>query len=89
MIFRTQISGIPCQCEVLDYCIASPILLTGTGYGDATPPEPEVFEFQIRSTKGELAPWLERKLTDEDMDRLLSEYKYQCRLEEYNAIGAY
>lgn len=89
MFFRTHVSGIPCVCEVLDYHIATPMKRTGTGWGDALPPEPEVFEFQIKNTKGELAPWLERKLTDEDTDRLLNEYKYRVLMEEYNALGTY
>lgn len=89
MIFRTEISGIPCLCEALEYHEAMPMRVTGTGWGDAVPPEPELFEFQIRSTEGELAPWLERKLSNDDTDRLLTEYKHHCRMEEFNALGTY
>jgi hypothetical protein len=48
--------------------------ITGTGYGDADPPEPEEFEFTILDRRGRPAPWLERKLTEADSDRLLAEY---------------
>jgi len=77
MIFHTHVAGIPCQCLVFTYEEAIPMRITGTGYGDAEPPEPEVFEFRLLDRKGYPAPWLERKLTHEDADRFLTEYLEQ------------
>ena len=73
MIFDTRVAGIPCQCQVLAYSPPRPMCITGSGFGDALPPEEEVFEFQLLDTQGKYAPWLERKLTQGDRDRLLIE----------------
>lgn len=89
MIFDTRISGIPCSCEVTQYQPAVMMMVTGMGRGDALPPEPEEFDYRILDTKGRHAPWLERKLTSTDTDRLKAEYEHQQRLEEYNAFGTY
>lgn len=74
-IFESRVAGIPCQIEVLTYYPARPMRVTGSGYGDADPPEDEFFEYQLLDRKGYLAPWLEKKLTQDDEARLLSEYK--------------
>lgn len=73
--FESRVAGIPCQVEVLTYYPALPMRITGSGYGDADPPEDEFFEFQLLDRKGYPAPWLEKKLTQDDEARLLSEYK--------------
>lgn len=75
--FRTTVSGIPCLCEVLTYSEALPMRITGTGFGDADPPEPGEFEYRILDRRGRYAEWLERKLTDEDDERLEDEYLKQ------------
>lgn len=75
MSFQTTIAGIPCQCEVLWYQAAEPMRITGSGFGDADPPEPEEFVFRLLDRRGRPAPWLERKLTEAETDRLLREYK--------------
>ena len=74
MIFTTHVDGIPCQCLVYDYQPAIPMRITGTGYGDADPPEDAVFEFRILDRKGYPANWLESKLTLNDHHQLLKEY---------------
>ena len=74
MVFDTLVAGIPCQCLVYDYQSAIPMRVTGTGYGDANPPEDEVFEFRLLDRKGYPADWLERKLTNNDADRIKKEY---------------
>ena len=51
--------------------------ITGTGYGDAEPPEPEEFEFRLMDRRGYPAPWLEAKLTSTDHSRLKQEYLNQ------------
>jgi hypothetical protein len=74
MIFHTRVGGIPCQCLVYSYYPAVPMRITGTGFGDADPPEDEVFEFRLLDRKGYPADWLERKLTNNDADRIKKEY---------------
>ncbi|SJK83809.1 hypothetical protein [Halomonas elongata] len=75
MTFHTHIAGIPCLCEVTHYSAARPMRITGTGFGDAEPPEPVEFEFRILDRRGRLAEWLERKVTQSDEARLLAEYR--------------
>lgn len=74
MVFDTRVAGIPCQCVVYSYYPSCGMRVTGTGFGDAEPPEPEVFEFRLMDRKGYPAPWLEQKLTDADRARLKQEY---------------
>lgn len=74
-LFESRVAGIPCQIQVLTYYPDRPMRITGSGYGDADPPEDELFEFELLDRKGYPAPWLERKITDDDECRLLSEYK--------------
>lgn len=75
MTFMTTVAGIPCRCRVTFYSHGAPMRTTGWGYGDCDPDEPEEFEFDILDRRGYPAAWLERKLTDNDYDRLLSEYR--------------
>lgn len=75
MIFETRVHNIPCQCEVTGYLKALPMRITGTGFGDCEPPEPEEFEFILLDRKGRPAAWLEKYLTVDDEIRLLEEYK--------------
>lgn len=74
MPFYTEVAGIPCQCVVHDYQPALPMVVTGPGYGDALPHEPEIFEFHLLDRKGYPAPWLETMLTDEDNARMMREF---------------
>jgi len=74
-IFDTRVAGIPCQCMVTTYWPPQPMRITGSGWGDADPPEPEVFEFRLMDRRGYPARWLEDKLTYDDESRLLTEYK--------------
>lgn len=75
--FPTRVHGIPCQCQVLEYEPPLPMRITGTGYGDALPPEPERFSFRILDSTGYIASWLEQYLDDTDHYRLLEEYHSQ------------
>lgn len=75
MIFLDRVSGIPCQVRVLRYWPGAPMRITGSGFGDADPPEPEEFEFELLDRHGARARWLEHKLTDCDYERLRDTYK--------------
>lgn len=77
MVFETRVSGIPCLCEVLHYSRYQPFLVSGLGWGDVIPPEPEEFDVRILDTKERHAPWLESKLSNQDFERLKSEYLTQ------------
>ena len=46
----------------------------GSGQGDAHPPEPTVFEYEILDRRGRKASWLVKYLTDADDERLLREF---------------
>lgn len=82
MIFDTRVQGIPCLCEVTHYVPYIPAKLTG--HPDTwMPPEDGEFEFRIRDRKGNLAPWLETKLTQADKERLWEEFLIERRAEEY------
>ena len=83
MIFTTKINGIPCLCEVTFHQKASPMRITGTGFGDAEPPELEDIEYQILDRRGRPAPWLAKKLPQDDDVRLMDEYKAACFAERY------
>ena len=75
MTFMTTVAGIPCRCRVTFYSPGAPMRTTGSGFGDADPDEPEEFEFDILDRRGYPAAWLEAKLTDDDSERLLEEYR--------------
>jgi len=47
--------------------------VTGSGFGDAIAPEKEEVEFKVLDRKGYLAPWLEKKLTTQDIARITRE----------------
>lgn len=66
--FETRVDGIPCQVDVTYY----------EPYKPATfhcPAEGGEIEFDIYDRKGYHAPWLERKLTDDDNERIFEEYE--------------
>jgi len=73
MIIRTRVAGIPCQAALTYYSPGVPMRITGSGFGDADPPEPDEIEFDILDRRGRPAPWLERKMTDSDHDRICGE----------------
>lgn len=83
MIFQTTVAGIPCQCRVTNYVPYQPMRITGSGFGDAEPPQEEEFDYQILDRSGYPATWLENKLTLGDDLRLLGEYKIICKGLEY------
>jgi len=48
--------------------------ITGWGFGDAEPPEPEEFEFELY-IDNKRAPWLEDRVSDFELDQLISQFK--------------
>lgn len=64
MYFDTRVDGIPCRCVLLNYSPARSMEVTGPGMGDAHPPEPSEYDFQLLDSRGYRAHWLEEKLRD-------------------------
>lgn len=86
MEFHTKVASIPCKCRVVQYTPYKPMQIHGFGMGDAIPPEPEEFDFQILDTKGHPAPWLAEKLTLNDHARLLEEFQLERIGERYGYL---
>jgi len=80
--FTTRISGIPCICKVTSYSRAIPAILSGP-WEDSDPGSPSEIEFEILTTKGKRALWLERKVTEDDEDRLKEEWEVTLLEEKY------
>ena len=78
MQFETNVRGVKCICDVTEYTAGSPMVVTGTGFGDAEPPEEEEFEFIIRGVEGNRRmKALEEQVTPTIRARLIREYKDQ------------
>ena len=78
----TRIAGIPAKIEVTSYYPGRPARLTGhpdTWY----PPEYEELTFQVLDRRGRPAPWLERKLDEQDRRRIERELKTTYHDEDY------
>ena len=73
MIIDTHVAGIPCRASLTRYSPGAPMRVTGWGFGDAEPPEPEEVEFVVLDRGGRAAPWLERKMGDDDYQRICGE----------------
>lgn len=71
-MFLTEVNGTSCTCNVLSYQESQPMLVTGMGFGDCIPPEPEEFEFELLDSKGNE---LSEDVSSSDIDRLIKEYK--------------
>lgn len=75
MKFSYQLDGVEVVIDVFHYQPACPMRITGTGFGDADPPEPEEFEFDVLDTA--CLPWSEmaEKIDDAEEAKLLAYYK--------------
>jgi hypothetical protein len=83
MIFATRVNGVPCQCKVTYYEPARPMRITGSGFGDADPPEGPEFDFKILDRNGRHAPWLERYLSPEISQQLCDDYQIMFLAEQH------
>lgn len=54
MIFATNVQGIPVLCTVTHFARGCPMRITGSGFGDANPPEPDEIEFYLKDADGNL-----------------------------------
>lgn len=82
MQVETTVSGIPCLVEVERYFVQKPDYNNDVsdfdyyGYSE--------LDFVIKDRKGYLAKWLERKLTDADIDRIKVEVEAAYIQEAYD-----
>jgi hypothetical protein len=73
MIFKTQIDGIFCYCQVTHY-LSGTLAKTIGAWEDAEEATDEEFEFDILDVNKNVAPWLKEKMTDEDENRIREEF---------------
>jgi hypothetical protein len=79
----TKIQGIPCEVSVA-YYPGLPFRQTGMGFGDCEPEEPEEFEIVgVFSRDGSAAPWLARKITESDENRIFEQFKLEKENDNY------
>jgi hypothetical protein len=71
--FETEVADTECFVEVTYYDPGRPMIITGWGFGDAEPPEPPEFEFRLIDEKGNVLEWLEKEMTDTDVERIEKE----------------
>ncbi len=69
--FNSEIQGIPCKIKVTHYQPEEPMVWDGL-MEDSSPGAPSEVEFHVLDTKGNPAPWLERKIDDKDLERIES-----------------
>lgn len=54
MIFATTVQGMQLLCTVTHFARGCHMKVTGSGYGDADPPEPDEIEFFLKDADGVL-----------------------------------
>lgn len=76
--FESSVSGIPCKVKVTYATPYIPESWSG-------PAEGGDFEFELLDRRGYPAKWLETKVTEADVERLMAEYvEYQqAMMEDY------
>lgn len=72
MRLDTTISGIPCQIKVTHYSPGQEPRYSGAWEDDDPPDSPEI-EFDVLDRRGRPAPWLAKKMTTKDEERICLE----------------
>ena len=82
MIFQTRVAGIPCKCKVNSNKNRRPqnhaVPVYSSDYSD--------FNFNLLDLRERPAPWLEIKLTPDDITRLEEEYQVLWLGELYGVL---
>ena len=73
--FESSVAGIPCKVKVTYATKLIPASWDG-------PEEGGDFEFELLDRKGYRAKWLEKKLTDKDVERLEKEYEKYLKAQQ-------
>ena len=81
--FSTHVAGIPCRCVVRQHSFGSPPKVYGSAWEDFDPGEPEHLGFEILDRKGYKAPWLAKKISPADAERLEEEAKASMLAERF------
>lgn len=76
MLFFYSLKNHPTVVDVTHYSPACPMRITGTGFGDANPPEEEEFEFHLCDHMGNPRHDLDSFLDPETEAEILAHYKY-------------
>lgn len=72
MQFETRVSGIPAICEVTYF--EPGYVDPRRGHPDGwLPDDPPYMEYELMDSRGRPAPWLERKATTKDHERIFHE----------------
>jgi hypothetical protein len=74
-MIEARIAGIPCLIELTHYAARVPARLGGAPE-NCHPEEPEEIEFTVCDRRGRPAPWLERKMDNDDrreIERLIAQ----------------
>lgn len=72
VIISTHVQGIPCQVKVTYHTPYRPARTYGPPE-HCYPEEPGDLDFDVLDRRGRPAPWLERKLTPDDEERIGAE----------------
>jgi hypothetical protein len=79
--FPFKVKGVDALVVVDHYQRPCPMRITGSGFGDAEPPEDEEFEFHLLWPDERPAPELEEQLLDAaESKRILMHYKEQFHI---------
>jgi hypothetical protein len=73
MEIETRVAGIPCCARLTHFYGGDPGRLFGPPE-HCYPPEPQEMDWTILDRRGRPAPWLERKMTDQDVDRIADQF---------------
>jgi hypothetical protein len=69
---KTTISGIPCEIEVISIDWGEQAVIHGPADNWYPGSAPDA-EYRVLDRNGRPAPWLERKMTEKDHERILEE----------------
>lgn len=70
---HTRIAGIPCQAQITHISGRYVPAKTNADPDDCYPASYPEVEWEVLDRKGYAAPWLAKKMTTEDMDRIETE----------------
>ncbi len=68
-MIEARIHGIPCLIDVTHYAASLPGRYSGPPES-CYPDDPEEIDFTVYDQRGRPAPWLERKMNDDDRARI-------------------
>ena len=70
--FESTVCGIPCKIHITEWEMYMPSVIRADP-GDSHPEEGGYGNWEVLDRRGRPAPWLEKKLTDRERDRIDNE----------------